>query len=173
MRLVGEGADADAAVKGPENPDDEGLGGCLGEGVGGEDEEGGDGGGREAGGEEVDDEDAGGDEEGLTRGVEGEALGDGDVSGDLGDAAGATVGSAAVVVLVEDLGFEGRGGGGEEEESAGGRGVEEEEGGDELGEGEAGGEDHEAATSAAAAAVVGRRVLEKVRDYVVVEFHHC
>lgn len=38
VRLVGEGADADVAVEGAENPDDEGLGGGLGEGVGGEDE---------------------------------------------------------------------------------------------------------------------------------------
>lgn len=53
----------------------------------------------------------------------------GDVGRDFGDAA---VGDGGVVV--EDLGFEGRGGGGEDEESTGRRGVEEEERRDEFGE---------------------------------------
>lgn len=69
MRLIGEGTDVDVPVEGAENSDDEGLGGGLGEGVGGEDEEASDGGGREPGIEEVDNEDSGSDEEGVARGV--------------------------------------------------------------------------------------------------------
>lgn len=68
---IGEGEDGDqgGVGLGAEEAGDEGLGGCVGEAVGVEDEEGGHGGGDAAGGEEVGDEDAGGDEEGGAAGV--------------------------------------------------------------------------------------------------------
>ncbi|PON37027.1 hypothetical protein PanWU01x14_323650 [Parasponia andersonii] len=119
--LIGEGPDVGAPVEGAEDPDDEGLGGGVGEGVGGEDDEAGDGGGGDFGGEEVDYEDSGGDEEDGAGGVEGVALLGGELGGDVGD-------SGVGAVVVEDLGFEVGGGGREEEEEGALRwGVEEEE----------------------------------------------
>lgn len=83
LGAVGEGADVGVGVEGAEEADDESLGGGIGEGVGVEDDEAGDGGGGEAGGEEVNDEDAGGDEEGAAGGVEVATVVGGEVGGDL------------------------------------------------------------------------------------------
>lgn len=84
VRLVGESSDVEVSVGGPEDADDEGFGGGLGEGVSVEDDEAGDERRRELVGQEIDDEDARGDEEDGVGGVEREAVVSGEFGGNFG-----------------------------------------------------------------------------------------
>lgn len=84
VRLVGESSDVEVSVGGPEDADDEGFGGGLGEGVSVEDDEAGDERRRELVGQEIDDEDARGDEEDGVGGIEREAVVSGKFGGDFG-----------------------------------------------------------------------------------------
>lgn len=139
LGTVGEGKDGEVGVEGAEKADNEGLSGGLGEGVDCEDEESGNEGRGEAAGEEVNDEDAGGDEEDGVGGIEREAVGSREVSGDL------RYSNLVASEVVEDERFEAGIGGGEEEKSTAGRRVEKDHGGYELREVEPRGEDHESA----------------------------
>lgn len=84
VRLVGESSDVEVSVGGPEDADDEGFGGGLGERVSVEDDEAGDERRRELVGQEIHDEDARGDEEDGVGGVEREAVVSGKFGGDFG-----------------------------------------------------------------------------------------
>ena len=126
VRLIGEGPNVGIAVQGPKDSDDESLCGGLGERMGGEDNQSGDGRGGDFGVEEVDNENSRRNEEDGAGGVEREALVSGEFGRDIGDL-------VMGIVVVEDLGFEGGGGGREEEDGALRWGVKEEERGDKLG----------------------------------------